>query len=162
MSTRQRFVVVTIVTVIAVVLTPAAAMACRITNATPWEGNTSGGDRMYVWFSCGQTCGSYFNIGAGSYVNTKHGQGGQVQACTDTYTQDADGEPIYYREVGTVSVSGNGEARFKWPRDNYRHIGSTFHWDVYDSNNNVVKSVDHGVSEANQVPGGTECWAGSA
>jgi hypothetical protein len=150
------------VTVIAVVLTPAVAMACRITNATPWEDNTHGGDRMYAWFSCGHSCGSYFNIGPGSYVNTKHGQGGQVQACTGTYTAAADGEAIYYREVGTVSVSGNGEARFKWPPNYYHQIGETFHWDVYDSNNNLVKSVDHGVIDATQDPGGTECWAGSA
>lgn len=167
MSTHIRSVLVTLVTVVAVVLTPAMAMACRITNATPWGDPDLGiypssGMTVYVWFSCGQTCGSYFEIEPGSYVNTRHGQGGQAQACTDslrTFPKDPNVKMLL-RQNDTVSLSGNGEERIKWRTVSEQGPGPTVHWNVYDSNNSVVKSQEHDVTGVSA--GTTYCWDGAA
>jgi len=167
MRSGWRSLTVLVVAVAAIILTPAVAMACRITNATPWNDPTvtRGGEKVYVWFSCGSGCGSYYEIEPGKYVNTAHGKGGQVQACTfdgEEYDNPQDpsaGVDTYFRETGDgTRVDGSGEARLKMPGDNIEK----FHWDIYDSNNNVERSVDHGSRDWKQDPASTFCWDGSA
>ena len=166
MSRTWRRVVVTGVAVAALVLTPAMAMACRITNATPWNVSnvSTGGDTVYVWFSCGSGCGVYYEIEPGTYVNTSHGQGGTVQACTynglvyDNPRNPAVGVDTYYRETGTLTkVAGSGEARLKNPGNDLQQ----FRWAIYDSDNNLTRTVDHGSRDFRRAPDSTYCWEGT-
>jgi len=182
-----RSALVTLVAIVAVVLTPAVAAACRITNATPWEGTTmvapgsdtkvipdTSGRTLFVWFDCGQHCGSYFTIDPGKSVGAPD-TGGRVQACVDGAQM--------HKESGTrLEVDTHGEARIKngtishkvgdsdtgvkkggtlWPDEIVADIG-TFKWAIYDADNNLVKSATHGPTlldgrDANY----NDCWYGS-
>ena len=159
MSRTWRTVVVTAVAIAAVVLTPAISMACRITNATPWsDPDTSPigqAETLWVWFSCGSGCGSYFKIEPGKYVNTTKGQAGDVQACKI----GANG--INGKEDGHVHLTGNGEGRVKFPPGQGQPNFDLFHWDVYDADNNVTKSVNHDLIYTDLNGAGTACWLGA-
>jgi len=148
---------VTVVAIAAVVLTPAVSMACRITNATPWSDPATSpigqAETLWVWFSCGSSCGAYYKIEPGKYVNTTHGQDGYVQACKPGAEGNNHG-----KEDGHVYLGGNSEGRVKFPPGQGQPNFDEFHWDVYDSDNNLTNSVDHGlkyVSGFDHV-----CWMG--
>jgi len=167
MISRWRFTLVTLVAVTGFVLTPAVAMACRITNATPWSipniPPIGQAETIYVWFSCGSSCGSYFEIEPGKYVNTTNGQGGYVQACRNGAFETSE----YYRESGHVKVSGDGEGRVKFPPGQGSNPEvSSFLWGIYDSDNNLTNtvkhsnySVDHG--DVTLTVPTTWCWLGA-
>ena len=169
MRRTWRSVVVTFLTVTVLVVTPAVAAACRITNATLWSipnmGPVGQAETIYVWFSCGSSCGAYYEIEPGKYVNTSHGEGGYVQACKD----GARGSTEYYRENGHVKISGSGEGRVKFPPGQGSDPEfSSFLWNVYDSDNDLTStvkhtnySVDHQHGNPLAVPGATWCWMGS-
>jgi hypothetical protein len=150
--------VVTVVAIGAVILTPAVAMACRITNATPWSDPATSpigqAQTLLVWFSCGSSCGAYYKIEPGKYVNTTRGQDGYVQACVPGAEGNNHG-----KEDGHAYISGHGEGRVKFPPGYGQPDFDLFHWDVYDSDNNVTNSVDHGMK---YVGSGFDhvCWMG--
>jgi hypothetical protein len=182
--TTTRSVIISVIAIASILLTPAAAMACRITNATPWSiANQPAGPgvTIYVWFSCGSGCGSYYEIEPGEYVNTAHGKGGTVQACTYGYpkspesTKDPllphDAEPAiddyWYREAGEpTKIGGSSEARVKTPGDSGRvdtpRVYGQFQTVIYDSDNNVTQVIDHGSRMFKSDTSSTDCWDGTA
>lgn len=184
MSKTWSNILVTAVAIAAVVLTPTVAMACRITNATPWEGDTylsprdykayldNRGHQVVVWFDCGHSCGSYFAIDPGTHVNSP-GNSGYVQGCVHDYEDET-----LYKETGTrVKVGSSSEARVKngtvqQGKDPYPTYEvsdpSKFHWEVYDSDNDLVDTVNHGTTTIDDRTGIDSpgqylnyCWHGS-
>jgi hypothetical protein len=160
MRKHARSILVAVVATTVVALTPAAAGAFEIDNATSWSkpgGKFGDGSVLYVWFSCGHGCGSYFEIPEAQSVNTG-GQSGTVQACSDAGDIT---ESLYHRESGDPThVDANGGARIKFGSDGDR---ATFNWGIYDADDNLVKTVDHG-SRKVDTPGWVYhyCWEGSA
>jgi hypothetical protein len=87
----------------AVVLSPAAAMACRIDN----DGQSGGDYKVDVWFDCGVACGNYFtDIQPGTSVS-RPGKSGKVQAQARDVSDNLGGGLC---ELGNrVSVGAHGE-----------------------------------------------------
>ena len=150
MSGRSRSVTVLVVAIAAVILTPAVAMACRITNASLWGGYQT--VDMYAWFSCGQACGAYYHVEPGksvAYPSTP----GYVQACIPPgalYNGDT------RRERSSVQVDASGEVRFKLNGN-----GDKVSWDVYLADDDYDKTVQHLHDYNEDFSDSTYCWHGS-
>jgi hypothetical protein len=167
MSRSTRLVIVTLLAVAAMVVTPAVAMACRITNATPWTVPDWDGVRVWVWFDCGHSCGSYYEIDPGksvAYPKTS----GYLQACLPFNQLDSPSDSQNaWPENGRVHVDSGGEGRVKSGQTPSR-VGppdpdvSDIHWDVYKANNTLAKSVDHGsAGTTDRTESKPYCWHGS-
>ena len=175
MTTPTRSVVVTLIALASILVGPAVATACRITNASPWShpGATVPGVDVAVWFDCGHSCGNYFDIDPGAHVNSP-GNSGYVQACSyagdddENWTGSAD---QWNRETGSrISVESDGEARvkfkaypdFKGPTHEAGYDNTQFHWQTYYGNDSEAHSADHGSYQRDVRSGDfSPCWAGS-
>jgi hypothetical protein len=150
-----------VVAIAAVILTPAVAMACRITNATLWQGDNAA-ETVYVWFDCGVSCGNYFEIEPGKSVSHPK-KSGYVQGCTyDGQVMHSESASVavdtYNRETGDrIKVDAHGEARVTIPGGAIER----FHWAVYDVDNNLARSVVHGWRYFEYDSSSTYCWDGS-
>lgn len=139
MRRPHHYVAATVAAILLLVLTPAAAYSCRITNATLWgEGTVFNPDMsdgradrfpearshdigmdIWVWFDCGARCGAYYNIQPGKYAQYP-GKGGYLQSCT------GDGTGTWNRQFGQVYVAHDGEARMKFGTRNVQR------WNEYN------------------------------
>lgn len=150
MRGRWRSVIVLLVAMAAIVLTPAVATACRITNASLWGGYQT--VDMYAWFSCGQACGAYYHVKPGksvAYPDTP----GNVEACIPPgalFNGDT------RREHSSVQVDASGELRFKLNGN-----GDKVSWDVYLADDNFDKTVQHQHDYHGEFSDSTFCWSGS-
>lgn len=161
-----RFSFVLLVASLCILVTPSWAGASRIDNDTADPGHNFPGDTVYVWFDCGVACGNYFSIDPGSSA-TRPGKSGHVQMCVVSgRLSDPSMDAEYLRETGSrISVDAHGEVKLRYDlvEDAGVEIPSrgSPHWDSYDADDNLVKSVDHSADTVDGSQFSNYCWSGS-